>query len=294
MSITQFINEFNKGLSSPVFSLYADDPFLLKEAYFMVSASVPESGREFCFDAFDLKDSDEPLTFEQMLDILNTLPFGAERRTVIIENIQDLLKKDLPALERYVSSPSDCSLLIMLHKGEPKAHFREILKKTRQVSLDIRPQDFPAWVREKAKKKGFSISDTAIDYLIGVIGPEAGLISSELEKFSLLGKDRIESKDIAGLIRGNSDYDAFDLVNALKARDVGKVFKIAKIIQEFQEAYSLLGAINWHYTRMYQKERGRSDYYTKVFELLNEADYRIKSSGGAFPIEYLLIRLLQL
>lgn len=294
MSITHFINEFNKGLSSPVFSLYAEDPFLLKEAYFMVSASVPESGREFCFDAFDLKDSDESLTFEQMLDILNTLPFGAERRTVIIENIQDLLKKDLPALERYVSGPSDCSLLIMLHKGEPKAHFREILKKTRQVSLDIRPQDFPAWVREKAKKKGFSISDTAIDYLIGVIGPEAGLISSELEKFSLLGKDRIESKDIAGLIRGNSDYDAFDLVNALKARDIEKVFKIAKIIQEFQEAYSLLGVINWHYTRMYQKERGRSEYYTKVFELLNEADYRIKSSGGAFPIEYLLIRLLQL
>lgn len=294
MSITQFINEFNKGLNSPVFFLYADDPFLLKEAYFMVLASVPESLREFCFDAFDLKDSDEPLTFEQMLDILNTLPFGAERRTVIIENIQDLLKEDLPALERYVSSPSDCSLLIMLYKGDPKAHFREILKKTRQVSLDIRPQDFPAWVREKAKKKGLSISDTAIDYLIGVIGPEAGLISSELEKFILLGKDRIESKDIAGLIRGNSDYDAFDLVKALKARDVRKVLKIAKIIQEFQEAYSLLGAINWHYTRMYQKERGRSDYYTKVFELLNEADYRIKSSGGAFPIEYLLIRLLHL
>jgi len=294
MSITHFINEFNKGLSSPVFSLFAEDPFLLKEAYFMVSASIPESGREFCFDAFDLKDSDEPLTFEQMLDILNTLPFGAERRTVIIENIQDLLKKDLPALERYVSSPSDCSLLIMLHKGEPKAHFREILKKTRQISLDIRPQDFPAWVKEKAKKKGLAISDTAIDYLIGVIGPEPGLISSELEKFSLLGKERLETKDIAGLIRGNSDYDVFDLVNALKARDIEKVFKIAKIIQEFQEAYSLLGAINWHYTRMYQKERGRSDYYTKVFELLNEADYRIKSSGGAFPIEYLLIRLLQL
>lgn len=294
MSISHFINEFNKGLQSPVFLLYAEDPFLLKEAYFMVSASVPESGREFCFDAFDLKYSDEPLTFEQMLDILNTMPFGAGRRTVIIENIQEALKKDLPALDRYVSSPSDCSLLIMLHKGEPKAHFRDMFKKVRAISLDIRPQDIPVWVKEKAKKKGFAISDSAIDYLIGVIGPDAGLISSELEKFSLLGKERIETKDIAGLIRGNSDYDAFDLVNALKARDAGKVFKIAKIIQEFQESYSLLGAINWHYTRMYQKERGRADYYTKVFELLNEADYRIKSSGGAFPMEYLLIRLLQL
>lgn len=294
MSISHFINEFNKGLRSPVFLLYAEDPFLLKEAYFMVSASVPESGREFCFDAFDLKDSVEPLTFEQMLDILNTMPFGADRRTVIIENIQEALKKDLPALDRYVSSPSDCSLLIMLHKGEPKTHFRDMLKKVTAISLDIRPQDIPVWVKEKAKKKGFAISDSAIDYLIGVIGPDAGLISSELEKFSLLGKERIETKDIAGLIRGNSDYDAFDLVNALKARDAGKVFKIAKIIQEFQESYSLLGAINWHYTRMYQKERGRADYYTKVFELLNEADYRIKSSGGAFPMEYLLIRLLQL
>lgn len=83
-------------------------------------------------------------------------------------------------------------------------------------------------------------------------------------------------------------------MNALRDKDSQKVFKVAKTPQETQESYGLLGAVNWHYSRMSSRDKGRTAYYDKVFELLNEADVRIKTSGGTFPLEYVLIRLLRI
>jgi hypothetical protein len=59
---------------------------------------------------------------------------------------------------------------------------------------------------------------------------------------------------------------------------------------ETQEPYSILGALNWHYG----KERGGTRQGENVFALLSEADLMIKSTGGAYPLEHLLVRLLRL
>ncbi len=293
MSITHFIRESEKGFKSPVYFLYADDPYLLKEASLIGARTVPEGERDFSLTIFDLDGVDEAPSLERILDVVNTIPFGAGQRVVIIENVQELARKELVPLERYISDPSPYSILMLFHRGSPKAHFRKLTEKVKTIPLDVRPQEFSSWVREKARQKGLEMTDDAIEYLMGAVGPDAGLISAELEKFSLIGDRRIEARDIIGIVKGNNDYDAFDLVNALRDRDPGKVFSIAKRLQETQESYGLLGAINWHYSRMSSGDKDRSAYYNRVFELLNEADIRIKSSGGTFPLEYLLVKLLR-
>jgi DNA polymerase III delta subunit len=197
-------------------------------------------------------------------------------------------------LEDYVSRPSPQAVLVFLHLGSPKALFRDIIKKIKAISLDMRQDEIPAWIREKARRKGLVMTSEAVEYLLDIIGPEAGILSSEIEKLALIGKTNIEVRDIADVVVGSSDYSVFDLVNALRSRDKERVFMISRSLQETQESYGLLGAINWHYSKMSAKDRGRDRYYNKVFELLNEADIRIKTSGGAFPIDYLLIRLLQI
>lgn len=294
MSIKNFIHESEKGFGSPVYFLYADDQYLLKETAIMAAKTVPEAERDFSFDLFDLDGIDETPPFEQIVDVLNTAPFFVRHRIVVIENIQELFKKDMEPLENYISNPSHHAVLILLHRGNPKAQFREVMKKVKTIALDIKPQELPSWIKEKARLKGLTVTNDAVDYLIGLIGPDVGLISSELEKFTLIGKSHIDTKDIVTIVRGNSDYDVFDLVNALRDKDTERAFRIARALQETQESYGLLGAINWHYSRMSLKDKGRAAYYSKVFELLNEADISIKTSGGAFPLEYLLIRLLQI
>ncbi|GAB4408231.1 MAG: hypothetical protein OHK0032_03620 [Thermodesulfovibrionales bacterium] len=294
MSIKHFIQEVEKGLRLPAYLLYADDPYLLKEASIMASKTIPEQEKDFSFDLFDLDSIDETPPFEQILDVLNTIPFFGRGRIVVIENIQEIDRKDMGRLEGYLSNPSPYSVLMLLHRGSPKKQFKEVANKVKTIPLDIRQQDIPLWIKEKARQKGLDVTDGAIEYLVGITGPDVGLLSSELEKFTLIGKGLIDVQDIREIVRGSSDYDAFDLVNALRERDAGRVFRIARTLLETQEPYSLIGAINWHYGRLSLKDRGRAAYYNKVFDLLNEADVHIKTSGGTFPLEYLLIRLLKL
>lgn len=294
MSIKHFIQEVEKGLRSPAYFLYASDSYLLKEASTMISMSMPETERAFCFTAFDLDGIDEIPSIEQVIDVLNTIPFMGKRQIVVIENAQELAKKDAETLEDYISNPSPHSVLILLHEGSPKGQFKDIIKRVKAIPLDIRQQDLPLWIKEKARQKGLDLTGDAIEYLIGITGTDAGLISSELEKFILLGKNSIGAKDIKGLISGSGDYDVFDLVDALKRRDTDKVFRIARTLMETLEPYNLIGAINWHYSQMSLREKGKTAYYKNVFELLNDADVQIKTSGRNFPVEYLLIRLLQI
>lgn len=295
MSIKHFIQEVEKGLRSPVYLLYADGPYLLREASQIVSAKIPEAERSFSFNYFDLDDLDEKVPLEHMLDAANTMPFmGGGRRTVVIANIQELAKKDSGKLEDYIANPSPYSVLLLLHTGGLKGQFKDLTGKVKAIPLDVRQQDLPLWIREKARQKGLELTNEAIEYLIGITGSEIGLISSELEKFTVLGNKSIGLEDIRGLIKFNGDYDAFDLVNGLKERNAEKVFRIARVLLESQEPYTLIGAINWHYGQMASREKGRdTTHYQRIFEILNDADTGIKTSGGSYPFEYLLIRLLR-
>ncbi|HET6515383.1 MAG TPA: DNA polymerase III subunit delta [Thermodesulfovibrionales bacterium] len=290
----QFIQEVEKGLKSPVYFLYSEESYLLREASVLASMTIPEGERSFGLSVFDLGGIDEKPSFEQVADVLNTIPFMRGRKIVVIENIQEFAKKkEMEQLEAYVANPSPFSVLILLHRGNLKAHFKEFLRKVKAVSLDMRQQDFPLWIREKARQKGFTLSNGAVEYLLGVVGPDVGLISADLEKFVLIGKDHVDREDIMGIVSGFSDYSVFDLVDAIKQRDAARVFRIARALQDTADSYGLLGAINWHFSRISSRDKDHSAYYDKIFGLLNEADLGIKTSGGTYPMEYLLIRLLQ-
>ena len=144
--------------------------------------------------------------------------------------------------------------------------------------------------------KNLEISDEAADYLIGITGTDLGLLAAEIEKISLIGKERIEIPDITDIVAGGRTYSAFDLVNALNMKNAEKVFRIYKTLKETSDDYSLIGVLNWQYTRSIHPgmNKAENSYYQQVFELLNMVDKDIKSSGRSYPVEYLLIKLLRL
>lgn len=293
MSIEHFIQEIEKGLKSPAYLLYAEEQFLLKEALLMAAHTIPETERDFCFDAFDLEETGRTTSFEQMLDAANMAPFMSGRRIVAIENMQRLAKEDTAALSSYLANPSPYSVLILLNKGKIKAQFSDT-KNLKKIPLDMLQKDIPLWIKRKARDRGFEITDKAVSRLLDMAGDDIGLLSSELEKLVLINKKRVDIQDIMEVVKESGDYGAFDLVNALRDRKTKRVFKLAKTLQETTDTYGILGAINWHYSRVALNDRGKNrSYYDNVFRLLNEADIRIKTSGGNFPLEYLLVRLLQ-
>lgn len=297
MSYRIFLDEIKKGLPSLNYILTSSDPFLHTEAVSLIKSMVPPEERDFSFHSFDLLGSgSESITFDYILDVLNSVPFFGGRKYVAVENFQKLPKKDIRKLEHYLQDPSGSSSMILLNLGTLKKEFKEKFKGIKQILLDISEKDIPLWLKQKAKSKGLDISDNVADYLLGIIGPDLGMLSSELDKCTLIGKPVIDKKDIMEIIEGKRTYNAFDLVNAINARDTEKVFRIYGILKETEEPYSLLGALNWQFGRFMSGKNTPQDkkHNYNVFSILNKADVDIKSSGSFYPVELLLVKLLRI
>lgn len=297
MSFRNFTDEIKKGLPSSNYLLVSSDYFLHTEAVSLIKGLVLQGERDFNFHSFDLLSSDnDKLPFEQILDVLNTASFFSGRKFVVIENVQKLLKKDIQRLDSYLLNPSEGSVMIMLNAGALKKELKERLRGAKQIVLDIREKDIPAWLQERTRLKGFDISENTAAYLLGVVGPDLGMLSSELEKLMLTGSSKIEKKDIVEVVEGRRTYSTFALIDAIKARDTEKTFKIYGVLKETEEPYSLLGALNWQYGQSAGPGSSPADrdYYYKVFDLLHKADVAVKSSGTYYPVELLLVRLLRL
>lgn len=297
MSYQAFLQEIEKGMPSKVYLLSATDPFLHREAVGAIKSLIPDEERDFTFHIFDISSvGKEDISLEQIVDVANTFSFFRKKRFLILENFHKILQKDLKKIESYIANPSPDSVLIMLHEGTLKKGLRESLRKTKCIPLDIRETEIPPWLKQKARLYGLEISDGVADYLMGLIGPDLGLLSAEIDKISLLGKKRIDVNDISDIIVGGGSYNPFDLVDALDKKDPDRAFKIFKSLRETTEVYSLIGVLNWQYGRnlsFIQRTKGH-EYLMRVLELLKSADIDIKSSGRNFPMEYLMVKLLRL
>jgi DNA polymerase-3 subunit delta len=292
VSYRNFLDELKKGLPSPAYLLVSSDPFLHAEAVSSIVNLIPAKERDFSFYTFDLLNTGV-IPFDQILDVLNTLPFFAGRKVVAIENSQKLLKKDLQKLGRYLQNPAETSVLVLLNAGTAKKEMKDAVKGAKQIVLDISERDIPAWVKNRAGAKGIEMSAEALDFLIGTVGTDLGLLSSEIDKCTLMGKPDISKEDMAEIIESKRTYNAFALVDAIGAKDVELAFRIYKVLQETEEPYNLLGALNWQFGRSVAGAASRAgrDYDYNVFDALQKADVGIKT-GSCYPLELLLVRLL--
>lgn len=296
MSIKTFLQEIDKGLTSPAYLLYADNDYMIEEALSSVKKTISETEMPFNFNVFDMDSADSIPTAGEIIDTLNTVSFFGSRRHVVVRNLQKISAKEFKKFQSYIANPSPNSVFLMSYTGTLKKEMKESTKGLKTICLDMRENDLPVWIKEKIRQKGITIKDDAVEYLIGVVGDDIGLLSSEIEKLASFGNETITITGIKEIVEGSRDYNVFDLTNALREKNVEKVFRIYRTLSETTEPYNLLGAINWHYSRMSMQAndtRQRKDF-SRAFEFLNDADIQIKTSGGAYPMEHLLIRLLRL
>ncbi|MDI6744407.1 MAG: DNA polymerase III subunit delta [Thermodesulfovibrionales bacterium] len=296
MSIKNFLQEIDKGLTSPVYLLYADNEYLIEEALSSVRKIIPDADMPFNFSVFDMDSVDGIPTVGEITDTLNTVSFFGSRRYVAVKNLQKISAKEFRKFQTCIANPSPSSVFLMFYAGTLKKEMKERVKGLKTICLDMRENDIPLWVKEKARQKRIAIKDDAVEYLIGVAGDDIGILSSEIEKLASSGKEEIVINDIKEIVEGSRDYSVFDLTNALREKNAEKVFRIYRTLSNTTEPYNLLGAINWQYSKMSMQANDtlRRKACSRAFKILNDADIQIKTSGGAYPMEHLLIRLLRL
>ncbi len=297
MSLKQFQQESEKGFPSPVYLLHSAESFLLYEAVTVLN-EIFRDPATFNFETIDIASADEKLPAEKIIDILNTLPFLADRKTVVLRNVQKWTKKETQKFGEYLKNPSPSSLLVMLFEGtSPDIFEPALMKSLKAIALSVGEKEIPVWIKERAGKKGISFTPVAIEYLISVAGTDLGMLHAEIEKFSSSESSQIiDIAEVRGVVYAGAEYGAFDLVNALSRKDSRAVFRIYENISRAMEPQMLLGALNWQYSSSYARAKMQGmdkGKLGRIFTLLHEADMAVKTSHS-HVMEDLLVKLLKI
>lgn len=303
--------EIKKCLPKPVYFICSEENFFLEEVLAKAIEVVLASHiKEFNCNIFY-----PPSPPNEILDAARTVPFMAPRRLIVIKDFHQFPETDRAKIVSYFKQPCDSTCMLILSQKEPKKQKNEEELNAPVFHLKIRDSEVPVWIKQKAHEKGINITQSAVDYLIELVGTDIGLLTAELEKFSLSGIKTIDGKEILSLAGTMREYTAFNLVDAIIAGKKSKAFRILKALSSKPEA--ILGALNWHYKQFYTlwEEKGRrpgkmpdtkyrmllkylasytEDDFHHIFRNLHEADIGIKTSGKPeLALEFLLIKLLQ-
>lgn len=290
LEIQKFEQEIKKGLLKYLYFCYAQEPFFLFEAGRLIRKN---------FDSISIEIYDSPEDVDT--NFFASASLFTPKRILLIYNFEKIKKteKRIEWLKKIKAQRNEAVNLIILCNASYKDISEEVnfIKKSVEsnrdkerslatvYNFDVLEKDLPAWITYKASQFGISLKPDAVYYLIDITGGQPGLISSEIEKISLLSdKSHIGLFDIKDILTELGEFTAFDLVDAIKKKNKERAFKLLDKLQN-TEPDMILGALNWYYTN-------KTDADEKVYSLLYKTNLSLRQARS-LSLDMLIYELMK-
>lgn len=261
---------------------------------------------------------------------LETRPFTAPRRLVIVEEADRFVSLHRPKLEAYLSRPSTVGVLVLEVSTWPSN-----TKLARLLPSDVtiwcktpRESEIAVWlVRRCQKLYHQKLEAPAARLLVDLIGPELGILDQELAKLAAyVGPGQpISSTAVDRLVARQRVQTVWRILDAAAAgQNVAALNHLRELLEAGEDPHALLGAIAWqvrkmvHVARLREQNVSWGDALSRVglppfkreviaqhlqrlgqrvehlFPWLQEVDLSLKSSDalpGPLLLERLILRL---
>ncbi len=248
-----------KKVSQAVLGVYVicgKDKFLVgSECEALLDRLLPVEQRAMALYQPRAEDAD----IAEVLDELRTMPFLAEKRVVLIKDADPFISANREYLEKYFDNPSPCGVLV-LTVGTWRKNTKLAKKLARAGQLidvaEIKAWKLPKFAADYADSKhGKAFAGRTAELLVELVGDDPGRITREVEKLAMYVGDRklITAEDIAKLIGHNRMFNAFAVIDAITAGDMGgAIERLRNMFAADKSAeYTVVGAFAYHFRRMF-------------------------------------------
>lgn len=199
-------------------------------------------------------------SISDILDELRTLPFLADKRVVVVRGADEFISKHRPILEKYFENPVPTGILVMtVSSWDARTRLAKMLSKIGTLVQIEQPKrwELPGvLVQHAAEKHKVKLNRDAAEALVELVGEELAQLYNEIDKLTLfaLGEKTITLQHVESLIGHHRIYDAFEVLDAVTAGDIGRAVKrLRNMFAEDKDAeYSAVGAFAFHVRRMFQ------------------------------------------
>lgn len=193
------------------------------------------------FEAFNIEEIEASADLEPqtLLSSLNTLPMGADRRFVIVENAEKLPKPVSEALVKYLANPNEaCTLCLTattlakttrLYKALAKVGPKAVIDCSAKKGRDLLP-----YVQKLARSHNLTISSDAASELTARVGESSTMLDTQLASLSaLLGGG---GNVTLGLVESNvarvAEVKPWEFLDRLAQRDLARSLQLLRLLED--------------------------------------------------------------
>lgn len=275
MKPEELVKQLEKRRVAPVYFFSGDEEFLKEEAIRLLIASTVEPGTEdFCLDVL-LGDASDAST---ILTLTATIPMLAERRVVIVRDVQKLSQKDRELLAAYAEKPlPGATLALVAPKVDLKTNLYTRLSKaaTSVVFYPLDPERIPSWIQHRASLYRKRITLAACEQLQAIVGDRTGELAGEIEKLAIFIGNRpaIEVEDVEATVGPSRASDVFDLAQAIGEKSLTRALSVyTRAIEAGEAPLAIIAVLVRHLTilwkiRLMQQERRSEDDIKSALKL---------------------------
>lgn len=291
----------------PCYLVQGEDILLYDKALELIKDACNLQLEEFNFIKFD----EDSFNGDAVIDTLQTLPMGSEKKIVLLKNVTKLSEDFKKKLIAYLKNPVPSSCLVIFDFFN-KFDFI-ISEKVSAKRLD--EKSLAEIIEKEITDSGKLIKKDAVELLISYCCDYYSLIHNELQKLKSCNRDVIETRDIENMVTREVEYTVFELTEALSKKDADKAVSLLNLMDKDTKTFSLIAN---HFRRLFfvsiskesdadlskllgvkefavVKARQLAKNFSKIqlkniYELLDDVDLYIKN--GQMQIENALYYLI--
>ena len=215
----------------PAYYFFGDDDFL-KDARVrdVIAAAVDPSTRDF---NLEIRRAGE-LDAEDVDSLLGTPPMLAERRVVVVRDVEKLKKDARKLLERYLEHPAPDTVLLLVAGAGAKADKVLAGHATAVEFAPLTADRVLKWIGHHATiALGRAITPDAATLLIEAVGPDLAQLAVELEKLASYASGEIDEAAVTAVCGVRRGESVGALLDAVAAKDAGTALGlIAGVLQQ--------------------------------------------------------------
>ena len=215
----QIAQDIKNGIFHKLYLIYGEEKYLLRQYLGNLLHALGAAPGNMNYTVF----SEKKTTDDEIISICETMPFFAERRVVLLDEL-DLFKSKREKLTDYLKNLPDYLVLIVREDTADKRSrlYKEIIKTGTVAEFKTQDtKDLGVMVAKKLKAAGKLIRKSTCELFLSKAGTDMNYISCELEKLIAYTGDRQEvtAQDIEEICSPVIENKIFDLVNAAASGD---------------------------------------------------------------------------
>ncbi len=265
----------------PAYLIVGEDALKRRTVLERLRKRVSEVGDlEFNLDEFDAESADG----SQIAIACYTLPFASELRLVVVTHIEKLSKQVADLLVAYLAAPNESTVLAL--SGEKLAKNTRLYKAVTAIGksavIDCAPlkrYELVRALRSMAVSHGFTLTESAADALVMLVGEDTIRLDTELKKLAMahVGTDPVTDREVKSLVVRTNEVKPWEFVDAFSARDVRRCLAVLPML-ESTSPYALIAMCTNRLRELVcAKSLGERGESSRVHEVLKVPAWRVKN-----------------